>query len=84
MPPGSGIGVGVDVGDGVGDGIGVGVELGVGVGIGICSRYGLTTNQYLRARTGQTPATYIPLVSGLLLSAVFVIVAIWRFKRTEF
>lgn len=38
----------------------------------------------LMVATGQTPTTYIPLVSGLLLSAVFVVVAIWRFKRTEF
>jgi hypothetical protein len=38
----------------------------------------------LMVATGQTPPTYIPLVSGLLLSAVFVVVAIWRFKKTEF
>lgn len=38
----------------------------------------------LMVATGQTPTTYIPLVLGLLLSAVFVVVAIWRFKRTEF
>lgn len=38
----------------------------------------------LMVATGQTPTTYIPLVSGLLLSAVFVVVAIWRFKKTEF
>jgi hypothetical protein len=38
----------------------------------------------LMVATGQTPPTYIPLVSGLLLSAVFVVAAIWRFKKTEF